>query len=610
MKKITFLLALLFSFAISTHAQLNEDFNNVADGSIPTGWTRFNVDGLTPNTNVSWVSNAWVCKQFGYIDSKALWSTSWYSSAGTSNDWVFTPSVQVPTVNPTLRYTILAQDSSYRDGYEVRIMTQAPTDTNLMSSTVLFSTSAAESTPTKKDIDLSAYAGQTVYIGWRNNSTDMYMLGLDDVKVFTLIPTLDLELTSLAIESIQTPSPFNIKGTVKNIENIAVTSFDVTYIIDEGTPSATYSLSGLNIAMDATYDFTHNVPATLTAGSHSIKVIISNVNGVGDTLTNNELTKQVVVASQSVAQKTLFEGFSSSTCSPCYSWNNQYNPWAASHENDMNYIKYQMNWPGNGDPYYVADGATRRDYYGVNAVPDMRANGEVINLSISELNANITPKNTPFKINVTEPKYTDNVVTIPISIDPYLTISGLKLHVAICEKLTTGNISTNGEIEFHHVLMGMAPNANGTTIDFVDGTTYTTTLTKDMTNTNVEEMNDLIAVIFIQDNANKKIYQSATFEIENSIGLSEVAQNEVSINVYPNPAKDNATIDITLSQNSVATIKVVDLMGRNVIELGTKSMKAGQNTIELNTSNLNNGMYFVKVASENGVVTKKITINR
>lgn len=94
------------------------------------------------------------------------------------------------------------------------------------------------------------------------------------------------------------------------------------------------------------------------------------------------------------------------------------------------------------------------------------------------------------------------------------------------------------------------------------------------------------------------------------IGLEEVSLNNVSMTIYPNPAKDNATLDINLSQNSVATIKVVDLMGRNVIDLGAKSMKAGQNTIELNTSNLNNGMYFVKVASENGVVTKKITINR
>ena len=99
-------------------------------------------------------------------------------------------------------------------------------------------------------------------------------------------------------------------------------------------------------------------------------------------------------------------------------------------------------------------------------------------------------------------------------------------------------------------------------------------------------------------------------KIVDIIGLNEVENIISSMTIYPNPAKDNATIDITLSQNSVATIKVVDLMGRNVIDLGTKSMKAGQNTIELNTSNLNNGMYFVKVASENGVVTKKITINR
>jgi hypothetical protein len=94
------------------------------------------------------------------------------------------------------------------------------------------------------------------------------------------------------------------------------------------------------------------------------------------------------------------------------------------------------------------------------------------------------------------------------------------------------------------------------------------------------------------------------------IGLEEVTQNDVSMTIYPNPAKYNATLDISLAQNSVATIKVVDLMGRNVIDLGTKSMKAGQNTIELNTSNLNSGMYFVKVATENGIVTKKITINR
>ncbi len=82
------------------------------------------------------------------------------------------------------------------------------------------------------------------------------------------------------------------------------------------------------------------------------------------------------------------------------------------------------------------------------------------------------------------------------------------------------------------------------------------------------------------------------------------------MNIYPNPVKDIATLDINLAQSSNATIQVMDLMGRNVIELGTKSLRAGQTTMEINTSNLSNGMYFVKVCTDNGVVTKKITINK
>lgn len=94
------------------------------------------------------------------------------------------------------------------------------------------------------------------------------------------------------------------------------------------------------------------------------------------------------------------------------------------------------------------------------------------------------------------------------------------------------------------------------------------------------------------------------------IGLEETQNNISSLNVYPNPVKDIATLDITLSESSNATIQVVDLMGRTLIDLGTKSFKAGQSSIELNTTNLSNGMYFVKINSNNGVATKKITVSK
>jgi hypothetical protein len=34
-----------------------------------------------------------------------------------------------------------------------------------------------------------------------------------------------------------------------------------------------------------------------------------------------------------------------------------------------------MNWPGNGDPYYTEEGGVRRQFYGVNAVPNVCLEG-------------------------------------------------------------------------------------------------------------------------------------------------------------------------------------------------------------------------------------------
>ncbi|HHT02958.1 MAG TPA: Omp28-related outer membrane protein, partial [Bacteroidales bacterium] len=104
--------------------------------------------------------------------------------------------------------------------------------------------------------------------------------------------------------------------------------------------------------------------------------------------------------------------------------------------------------------------------------------------------------------------------------------------------------------------------------------------------------------------------QTKGFGYGDYIGIEEVlVEKNVSVNVYPNPVRDIANLEISLNSSSDAAIQVVDMLGRNIIDLGTKSMKAGQNTIQLNTSNLNNGMYFVKVSTDNGVISKKITVS-
>lgn len=92
------------------------------------------------------------------------------------------------------------------------------------------------------------------------------------------------------------------------------------------------------------------------------------------------------------------------------------------------------------------------------------------------------------------------------------------------------------------------------------------------------------------------------------VGLESVSGAISSANVYPNPAKDRATLSVSMQEGTNAVISVVDVMGRTVIDLGTKSMGVGENTFEINTQDLSNGMYFVKVATDNGITTKKFNV--
>jgi hypothetical protein len=195
-------IALAGMIALDASAQvlLNENFsvagNDCATGpfnGFPTGWTRFNVDNRTPNAAVSYVTDAFVDREdFKFAAGTgdcAAFSTSWYSPAGASNDFMCTPPVGPLPAGTDLSWRAVAYDASYPDGYEVRIMTTAPTGgpgsigNLLTASTSVFSVPAEATAWTPHTVSLAAYAGQSVYACFRNPSNDQFLLLIDDVKI-------------------------------------------------------------------------------------------------------------------------------------------------------------------------------------------------------------------------------------------------------------------------------------------------------------------------------------------------------------------------------------------------------------------------------------------
>lgn len=110
----------------------------------------------------------------------------------------------------------------------------------------------------------------------------------------------------------------NIIGTIKNNGLYNITSFDVTYTVDGGAASAINSVGSINIPYGKTIDFTHNVPANLSSGQHTIAYTISNVNGGEDGFTNdNSISKAVVALTSAPVKRVYAEEGTGTWCSWC-----------------------------------------------------------------------------------------------------------------------------------------------------------------------------------------------------------------------------------------------------------------------------------------------------
>ncbi len=338
---------------------------------------------------------------------------------------------------------------------------------------------------------------------------------VDDIILYAPEQT-DIAMSALTMPNYFEASDVEISGVINNLGIDPLTSIDITWQVDDGDMHTT-SLSGLSVNTGDAYSFTCTDLYTATAGDHVVATWISNVNGAGsdDDLTNDTISKTIHVASQTVANKPLFEEFTSSTCGPCASFNSgTFDPFLTQHEGEYTLIKYQMSWPGSGDPYYTDEGGVRRNYYGVSYVPDLYTGGQQTETNSSGLN-------TAFNYELNKPAFMEieanhqidsinQVIDVTANITPYLSGDNFTAHIVVVENMTTGNVASNGETEFYNVMMKMIPDANGTPVAFTDGTTEALTFDDaDLSGTNIEEWSDLSVVVLVQNEADKSIFQSA-----------------------------------------------------------------------------------------------------
>lgn len=229
---------------------LYEDFEN----GIPSGWVVIDGDTLTPRS-VMQLQKGWQSR-VDYRDTSNLVvvSPSWYEQQGASDDWLISPAVTLGN-NPCLSWMAYSQDIYFEESYEVRVAL-TPDTAAFLANPIVDSELETSGTPHQSAASLSNWAGQTVYIAFRQTSDDKFVLALDDVKV-TNVNAIDIGVYAVTYGAPDPGDTVTLRFQVANYGSDTVTNFQALYSL-EGAPAKFMTIGSVSIPPNGTVSFDHD----------------------------------------------------------------------------------------------------------------------------------------------------------------------------------------------------------------------------------------------------------------------------------------------------------------------------------------------------------------
>jgi len=168
MKKITLVLLMLIGSVSTSFGQFVEGFET----GIPPTWTVINGGDV----------NTW--EQFTnpiFVLQGTASATITYSSDA-HDDYLITPAINVVAgVNDRFSFWARSFDALYPEEFELLVSTSTPDAAGMVEFLDLVAPDSTLDTYTEYTYDLSAYVGQTIYIGMHSTTQDMWRIAVDNV---------------------------------------------------------------------------------------------------------------------------------------------------------------------------------------------------------------------------------------------------------------------------------------------------------------------------------------------------------------------------------------------------------------------------------------------
>ncbi|MGM9817203.1 MAG: choice-of-anchor J domain-containing protein [Lepagella sp.] len=309
----------------------SEDFNNIAQALLSL--IRYEGDHNVPTEdmvalafdadNQPWnLSTRETLQSTDYFAS----STSMYTPAGQSDDWMVIPQLEIPDAFCTLSFDAQKYLASKDDHLKI-VIWECNENFNIFTSSIIErmksegdvydyaltigdSEESIESDWDHYAIDLAKYDGKKIYIGFWNNNNDQSMIFVDNIVVMRNLKYL-ISLTNKA--AVVNKEDITIAGKITiNSEVDTYSSVELTLNDADGTVIDTFAQSGLSLSKNdaVNFEFANKLPLlTGEVNNFSIGVKLDDYTDVTKSSIQN-LTFEPV-------KRVVLEEYTGTTCPNC-----------------------------------------------------------------------------------------------------------------------------------------------------------------------------------------------------------------------------------------------------------------------------------------------------
>lgn len=525
-----------------------------------------------------------------------------------------------------------------------------------------------ETSWTKRGVNLSAYAGQNVRIAFRSNSRDKFQLWIDDITVENTSTTTDVSLMDMINTKYTLINTTNyITATLKNTGFYSISSVGLTYKLGTNTPvSQTFSMPNALLPFAVT-QVTFAIPYAVTSATYNpLTVYVSHVNGGSDaTLSDDTIHSFVSSMTSAGTRKILLKELTSAAEGWCPDgqvmtdtilYKDTSVIAMAIHVNDSmltgagNLIA--ADFPVQNYPSATVNNRYWSDVFAT-AIQRESWSGKIV---LEKTMAS------PLSIEVLNPSY--NSSTRAIDFDVKMTFSTVlmgdyRLNVDLIENNICGAFGdgTNNHWNqfsylysvptspYYHIGQPYTSDAyildawnykhqrvmiqaldgaygdntaipsSGTTVGQSITKHYSYILPNAYDNAFIYHADNIHVIAYVEEfNSNIKkrlILNTCQAKLTSNPEMEAVSVQElhgdISVQVYPNPAKEMLYVHFPASPKEKPVFEILNSLGQTMSHIQPEALNDGY--YQFHISSLPNGLYFLNIKTAQHSITSKIIVN-